>query len=98
MLTEVARQILEPLCDTTAALLAPLRLMPNDRLEVSMGQDENHWVMQAYGIGLGGSKVSASPAASSEWFKRLAERKVLRRAKGQAGSWVYYDPKFGHDA
>lgn len=46
----------------------------------------------------GVAKELRAPSASvSSILHRLAEKGTLRRAKGHARSWIYYDPRFGHD-
>lgn len=78
---DAAKGMLEPLCDATAELVKAVPLLPNDRLEIAMGQDANHFDVQAYAIA-GGKRVVGSTWASYKWFERLQEKKELG-----AGRW-----------
>ena len=95
-ITEVARRIIEPLCEETGKLLATANLMPNDRLEVSLDDLGDAFIVQAYAlkrkvkvrgndwIMLGEEeRTSASFAASIRWFKRVPERR-----EAGYGRWV----------
>jgi SNF2 family DNA or RNA helicase len=74
--TEIAKHVLEPLNDATAQLLSPVPLMPNDRLEIGMGQTANEFIMQAVATAAG-QRGPASRAATLDWFARTQEREEL---------------------
>ena len=73
---KLAGAVIEPLCDASARLLAPVRLSPNDRLYVTLSDDGDNFIIQPYAT-VDGRSTIASYEASYKWLARIPERKEL---------------------
>lgn len=67
---------MNPLTKNTAALLAPIRLSPNDRLSVKLNEKKDKFLVEAY-QDLNGGHAAPSWPAQNDWVQRIPEKKRL---------------------
>lgn len=81
---------MKPLTKATARLLAPIKLQPNDRLELQLQKDADQFTVRIYSIDIENGKEKkalASWEARNVFIERIPERSRLGRDGGGSG-WV----------
>lgn len=74
--SKVAKRVVDPLNDSTAKLLRPIALMPNDRLSISLDMECKHFVIHPFAILHDGGEARASYNACN-FVYRIPERHEL---------------------
>lgn len=66
-----------PLTEATAGLLRPLKLHPDDRLEVKVDRGLKHFNVRIYAADSNGHRNYPSVAARQQWLERVPEKRAL---------------------